>query len=108
MSFDIDVVIIGVGIVGLVIGYVIFCCGLEMVIIEQEVGIGQGVLFWNFEVIYVGIYYLVRLLKVKLCVVGKQMLYVFCDKYWVFYSCCGKLVVVMMMEEELWLDVILV
>lgn len=107
MSFDTDVVIIGAGIAGLATGYATSRRGLETIIIEREMGIGQGVSSRNSEVIHAGIYYPTKSLKAKLCVAGKHMLYAFCDKHQVPYTRCGKLIVATTPGEERRLDGIL-
>lgn len=86
---------IGVGVVGLVIVCELVVCGCEMIVLEVIDVIGMGMSLCNSEVIYVGFYYLCGLLKVMLCVYGCDLLYEFCEIYYVLYWCIGKLFVVM-------------
>lgn len=103
-----DCVVIGVGVVGLVIVCELVVCGCEMIVLEVIDVIGMGMSLCNSEVIYVGFYYLCGLLKVMLCVYGCDLLYEFCEIYYVLYWCIGKLFVVMSVVQVKQLKVIVV
>ena len=84
---------IGAGVVGLAVARALARAGREVVVVEAENAIGTGTSSRNSEVIHAGIYYPTGLLKTRLCVEGKAMLYAFCRDYGVPHRRCGKLVV---------------
>jgi L-2-hydroxyglutarate oxidase LhgO len=92
-SFDFDVCVVGAGAVGLACGFALARRGLDVVVLEREQTIGQGVSSRNSEVIHAGIYYPSGSLKTRLCVAGRRSLYAFLDQHGVAYRKCGKLVV---------------
>src|SRR6185437_955355 len=67
--------------------------GRDVVVVDKESGIGSGVSSRNSEVIHAGIYYPTGLIKTRLCVEGKAMLYAFADDFGVPHKRCGKLLV---------------
>ena len=75
---DIESVVIGAGVVGLAVAAALATQGHEVIVLEREQSIGQGVSARNSEVIHAGIYYLPDSLKAELCVRGRQMLYQYC------------------------------
>ena len=90
---SIDCLVIGAGVVGLAVARALARAGREVVVIEAENAIGRGTSSRNSEVIHAGIYYPTGLVKTRLCVEGKAMLYAFCRDYSVPHRRCGKLVV---------------
>ena len=60
---------------------------------EAERGSAGGSSSRNSEVIHAGIYYPTGLVKTRLCVEGKAMLYAFCQDFGVPHKRCGKLLV---------------
>lgn len=54
---DIDCLVIGAGVVGLAVGRALAMSGRDVVVLEREAAIGQGVSARNSEVIHAGIYY---------------------------------------------------
>ncbi len=90
---SIDCLVIGAGVVGLAVARALARAGREVVVVEAENAIGTGTSSRNSEVIHAGIYYPTGLLKTRLCVEGKAMLYAFCRDYGVPHRRCGKLVV---------------
>ena len=106
-EFDFDAVVVGAGAVGLASGYALAQRGLNVVVLEQEKAIGQGVSSRNSEVVHGGLYYPTGSLKARLCVQGRRRLYAFLDAHHVAYDRCGKLVVATAPEETDRLDVIL-
>ena len=90
---SIDCLVIGAGVVGLAVARALARAGREVVVVEAENAIGTGTSSRNTEVIHAGIYYPTGLLKTRLCVEGKAMLYAFCRDYGVPHRRCGKLVV---------------
>lgn len=92
--YDIEIFVIGVGVVGFVVVRVLVVLGCEVMVLEWYDLIGLEISVCNFEVIYVGIYYFVGSFKVCLCVEGKKKFYVFCCENGVLYENIGKLIVV--------------
>ena len=90
---EIDVAVIGAGVVGLAIAREFAATGREVVVIESEALIGSGVSSRNSEVIHAGIYYPPGSLKATLCVSGKEMLYAYCRARHVAHKKLGKLLV---------------
>jgi L-2-hydroxyglutarate oxidase LhgO len=89
----VDVVVIGAGVVGLAIGRALALQGREVIVIEKEKAIGQGVSSRNSEVIHAGLQYTPSSLKARLSVRGKELLYAYCPTRGVHFANCGKLVV---------------
>ena len=102
MDVDYKVVIIGAGVVGLAIARALATRGeTSVLIVEKEMGIGQGISSRNSEVIHSGIYYPTDSLKAKYCLAGRDRLYAFCRENDVWNSKCGKLVVAQSGQEAL-------
>jgi L-2-hydroxyglutarate oxidase LhgO len=98
--FKIETVVVGAGVIGLSIARSLAARGLEVLVLEQEAGIGQGVSSRNSEVIHAGLYYEPRSLKAQLCVEGRRALYQYCADRGVPHRRCGKLVVATTPEED--------
>jgi L-2-hydroxyglutarate oxidase LhgO len=92
-EFDFDAVVVGAGAVGLACGYHLALAGKQVVVLEKERLIGQGVSSRNSEVIHGGLYYPTGSLKAELCVRGRRLLYPFLEAHGVGYDRCGKIVV---------------
>lgn len=90
---DIECIVIGAGVVGLAVARALAMSGREVVVLEREAAIGQGVSARNSEVIHAGIYYQPGSLKARLCVEGRAMLYEFCASHGVAHKRCGKIIV---------------
>ncbi len=88
-----DTVVIGAGVVGLAVARAMALRGREVVVVEKENAIGQGVSSRNSEVIHAGLQYPVGSLKARLSVRGKQLLYAYCQERGINHRQCGKLVV---------------
>ena len=89
----IECAVIGAGVIGLAVARELAIQGREVVILESEGAIGTGTSSRNSEVIHAGIYYPEGSLKARLCVRGKELLYSYCSKNGIDFSCCGKLIV---------------
>ncbi len=89
----VDVVVMGAGVVGLAVAQALALAGREVVVIEKEAAIGQGVSSRNSEVVHAGLQYAPGSLKARLSVRGKELLYDYCPTRGVNISRCGKLVV---------------
>lgn len=90
---QLDVVVVGAGVVGLAVARALALAGREVLVLEREAAIGQGTSSRNSEVIHAGIYYPSGSLKARLCVRGKAMLYAYCAERGVEHRRCGKLIV---------------
>lgn len=102
----VDCIVVGAGAVGLAIARALARAGREVVILEAAGSIGQGVSSRSSEVIHAGIYYPTGLLKTRVCVAGRDMLYRFCEDFSVPHSRCGKLIVATSDAERPKLDAI--
>src|SRR5450631_3009506 len=102
MSSQVDVAIIGAGIVGLATGIELSSRfpGLSLAVIDKEAKVANHQTSHNSGVIHSGIYYKPGSLKARLCVKGKQQLLRFCDEHGIAYNLCGK-VIVALNEGEL-------
>jgi L-2-hydroxyglutarate oxidase LhgO len=101
---DIDVAVVGAGVVGLAVARKLAAAGREVVVLEAENAFGTGVSARNSEVIHAGLYYPPGSLRAALCVRGKAMLYDFCARHQVSHQRCGKLVVATAPDELTQLD----
>jgi L-2-hydroxyglutarate oxidase LhgO len=90
---QVDVVIIGAGVVGLAIARQLALTGREVLILEAAQRFGSGASSRNSEVIHAGIYYPHGSLKARLCVAGREQLYQFCSERGIAHQRCGKLIV---------------
>ena len=89
----VDTVVIGAGVVGLAVARALALAGREVIVLEAENAIGTHTSSRNSEVIHAGIYYPKGSLKARLCVAGRQQLYVYCADHGVSHQRCGKLIV---------------
>jgi L-2-hydroxyglutarate oxidase LhgO len=90
---EVDVVIVGAGVVGLAVARALAAAGRDVLILEAESAFGTGISARNSEVIHAGIYYPRGSLKARLCVAGRDRLYAYCHERGVPYRRCGKLIV---------------
>jgi L-2-hydroxyglutarate oxidase LhgO len=90
---EIDVVVIGGGVVGLAAALAISQRGHGVALLERERGFGHGTSTRNSGVIHAGLYYPEGTLKAELCVEGRDRLYEFCEQYNVPFGRPGKLVI---------------
>lgn len=100
MTDEIDVLVIGAGVVGLAVGRALARAGRDVVVVEKNRTIGAETSSRNSEVIHAGLYYRLSGLRARLCVAGKDLLYEFCARHGVNHARCGKLVVAFDAEEE--------
>ncbi|WP_394064326.1 NAD(P)/FAD-dependent oxidoreductase [Alcaligenes sp. WGS1538] len=100
MSNDVDCVVLGAGVVGLSLARELAGQGMDVLVVEQTPGIGNGVSSRNSEVIHGGIYYAPGSLKARLCVQGKEQLYDYCRERHVEHKRCGKLIVAASASQE--------
>jgi L-2-hydroxyglutarate oxidase len=95
ISYQVNVAIIGAGIVGLATGLELTqrFPGISLAVIEKESVIAGHQSSHNSGVIHSGIYYKPGSLKAKLCVEGGETLQRFCQENAVPFDICGKLIV---------------
>lgn len=101
---DIDVAIIGAGVVGLAIGASAARRGRDVIVIESANAIGTETSSRNSEVIHAGLYYPPNSLKTKLCIEGNHRLYEWCADRNVQVRKTGKLVIACSFDEVIKLE----
>ena len=92
-NFDIDVLIIGAGVVGLAIGRTLTAAGRTITVVDRHDAFGTETSSRNSEVIHAGIYYPKGSLKAQFCVRGRALLYDYAAARQVPFESCGKLIV---------------
>ena len=93
MPVEVDVAIIGAGVVGLAIAGELSRQQKGIVVLEKNPTYGLETSSRNSEVIHAGIYYPADSLKARLCVEGNRLLYDFCQKYDIKHRRLGKIIV---------------
>jgi L-2-hydroxyglutarate oxidase LhgO len=104
MLAEIDVAIIGAGVIGLATAREIAQEKKEIFVFEKNRTFGLETSSRNSEVIHAGIYYPEDSLKAKLCVEGKSLLYKLCDKHNIAYKMPGKIIVAASKNETTQLE----
>jgi L-2-hydroxyglutarate oxidase LhgO len=95
---EIETIVIGAGVVGLAVAARL-ALSRDVLVLEQEADIGQGISARNSEVIHAGIYYPEGSLKAQLCVRGKSLLYDYCQSRGIPHRRTGKLIVATSKDE---------
>ena len=90
---QIDVAVIGGGIVGLASACAVAGRGHATCLLERRPRLGLEASTHNSGVIHAGIYYPSGSLKARLCVDGRERMYRFCVDHNVPHERCGKLIV---------------
>lgn len=103
---QVEVVVIGAGVIGLAIARAAALRGYETLVVESNLAIGMGISSRNSEVIHAGLYYPPDSLKAVHCLRGKQRLYEYCQRNDVPFRKTGKLIVASCASEEAQLEVI--
>jgi L-2-hydroxyglutarate oxidase LhgO len=104
MLAEIDVAVIGAGVIGLATAREIAQGKKEVFVFEKNRTFGLETSSRNSEVIHAGIYYPEDSLKARLCVEGKDLLYDLCDRHNIACKKCGKIVVAVHENEINWLE----
>lgn len=101
MTSKVDIAIIGAGVIGLAIAYELSKKNnLSIAVLEKNKKYGQETSSRNSEVIHAGIYHPEHMLKTKLCIEGRKLLYSFCEKHQLRYKKLGKLIIAVNEHEE--------
>ena len=96
---DIQVTVIGGGIVGCAVLDAVARRGLSAVLLEAEPALARGTTSRNSEVVHGGMYYPAGTLKARHCVAGRRLLRDFCAAAGVGYRECGKMIVAVTADE---------
>jgi (S)-2-hydroxyglutarate dehydrogenase len=105
---QLDVVIVGGGIVGLATANSLLSNNpnLKLVILEKESSLGAHQTGHNSGVIHSGLYYKPGSLKAKNCIEGYSKLLEFCREHDVAHEICGKIVVALSEQERSQLEML--
>lgn len=96
---QLDVAVIGAGVIGLSIARILTKNGREVIVFEKENAIGTHSSSRNSEVIHSGIYYNPDSLKASLCVKGNKTLYEYCEENEIPAKRVGKIIVAITAAE---------
>lgn len=96
---NVDITIIGAGVVGLSIASSLSTKFDNVFVIERHNSFGQETSSRNSEVIHAGIYYPQGSLKSRLCLRGNELMYEICEKNRIPHKNTGKLIVATNAEE---------
>ena len=99
MLAEIEVAIIGAGVIGLATAGEIAQRRKGVLVFEKNHSFGLETSSRNSEVIHAGIYYPEDSLKARLCVEGKSLLYELCDRHDIAYKKLGKIIVAVNEKE---------
>lgn len=105
MNSQLDVAIIGGGIVGLATAMALSRkLADRLVVLEAEPTLAAHQTGHNSGVIHSGLYYRPGSLKAKTCTTGREALYTFCQEHNIPYERCGKVVVATSVDQIPQLD----
>ena len=92
MLAEVDVAIIGAGVIGLAIASEVAQPKKGVFVFEKNRTFGLETSSRNSEAIHAGIYYPEDSIKAKLCVEGRGLLYELCDGHGIGYKKLGKII----------------
>jgi L-2-hydroxyglutarate oxidase LhgO len=90
---EMQVLVVGAGVVGLGIARAVARAGHEVIVAEAQSAIGTMTSARNSEVIHAGLYYATNSLRARHCARSRRMLYSYCAERGVPHRKTGKLVV---------------
>lgn len=99
MKPEVDVAVVGAGVIGLAVAAACARAGRSVVVLERHEAIARETTSRNSEVVHAGIYYPAGSLKAELCVAGRRALYQRCRERGVDHRRTGKLIVATRSEE---------
>lgn len=97
---EVDLVVIGAGVVGLAIARAAALRGVDVLVLEAHDAPGMETSSRNSEVIHAGMYYAPGSLKALHCVAGRRMLYRYLTERGVPHRQTGKLIVATSAEDD--------
>lgn len=104
MSAEVDIAIIGAGVIGLAIACEVARQKEGVFVFEKNHTFGLETSSRNSEVIHSGIYYPEDSLKARFCIEGKGLLYELCERYGISYKKLGKIILATEEDEVKQLD----
>ena len=99
MTAELDVAIIGAGVISLAIAAEIAQQQRGVFVFERNGTFGLETSSRNSDVIHAGIYYPENSLKAELCVEGKRLLYELCERHSIPHKRLGKIIVATSEDE---------
>ena len=98
---QVDILIVGAGVVGLAIAAELSrkFKDYSIVVVERHARFGREISSRNSEVIHAGMYYPSASIKARACVEGNKLLYKFCEDWNIPHKRLGKLIVARNQEE---------
>lgn len=93
MSAEVDIVIIGAGVVGLAIAMEVAQSGRDVFVFEKNRSYGLETSSRNSQVIHSGLYYPEKSVKAKFCIEGNRQLYSLCNRTGIRCQKTGKIIV---------------
>lgn len=97
---ELDVLVIGAGVVGLACAAELARAGRSVVVLERNAKHGQETSSRNSGVVHAGLYYPSDSLKAELCVRGRELLYARCERFAIPHRKLGKLLVAVDEQER--------
>ncbi len=93
MGPDVDIVVVGAGVVGCAAAAVLARAGRDVLVLDAAAREGTGISSRNSGVIHAGIYYPPSYLRTRTCVEGRERLVRYCAVRRIPHRICGKFVV---------------